>query len=572
MAVRSYRPLSCIPATLAFLSFLFMATVPALAAPEVTTAIIDVAKKNIPAVVHVEVTERKEVPNPLGPFQKDPFFRQFFGNKKMPKNFQQEIRGLGSGMIMDTKGRILTNYHVVGGATKIEVLLSSGNRYPAKLVGGDPKTEVAVISIEAKESLPTVSFGDSDKLEVGEWVVAIGHPRGLDQTVTQGIISAKHRQGILDPTSYQDFLQTDAAINPGNSGGPLLNLKGEVVGINTAIATESGGSEGIGFAVPSNIAVHIAKTLIAYGKVERGWLGVAIEQLTPDKARGLKLEGTRGVLVAEVTKGGPAERAGIKKGDVITAFDGKSVTDPVSLQNAVSMTAIGSQVKVTILRDGKRQDVTVKIGDIKDQEKGLAAAASQRLGAEFRDLNKTEATTLGLDSPQGAVITTIEPKGPLAVAGFEKGDVILQIEGQPVGTAMALADIIATIPSGKQEITMLAADLKKKSGRHHKGHPQVALPKLEGCPGRGPGLGWQVAVIHGGDRESHGRKTSGARPPFSSLMRRMSLTFLAANMGRKSMISGILLQVGEYRLVESPDLIQPAALGLREPIDRDGMS
>ncbi len=463
MGDRFYRSLLCVSLSLFFLLFTFAAAGPlAHAAPDLTTAIIDVAKKNIPAVAHVEVTERKEVPNPLLPFQKDPLFRHFFGNRKQPKDLQQEVRGLGSGMIMDPRGYILTSYHVVGGATKIDVQLSSGNRYPAKVVGGDPKTDIAVIRIEAKESLPSVVFGDSDKLEVGEWVVAIGHPRGLDQTVTQGIISAKHRQGILDPTSYQDFLQTDAPINPGNSGGPLLNLKGEVIGINTAISTESGGSEGIGFAVPSNIAIHIARTLIAYGKVERGWLGVAVEPLTPDRARTLKLEGTKGVVIAEVTKGGPAERAGIKKGDVITAYDGKAIPDPVSLQNGVSMTAPGSQVKVTLLRDGKRLDVTVKIGDTKEQEKILGASAGQRLGAEFRDLNKTEAAALGLESPLGAVITTIDPKGLLAVAGFEKGDVILQIEGEQVNSAAALADLIAMVPSGKQ-ISVLAADLKKKA-------------------------------------------------------------------------------------------------------------
>jgi len=463
---RPYGSLFCL--SLAF-AFLFLSLVLAAAGPsaqaaqpDLTTAIVEVAKKNIPAVAHIEVTERKEVPNPLLPFQKDPLFRHFFGDRKMPKEFQQEVRGLGSGMIIDSKGHILTSYHVVGGATKIEVQLSSGSRYPAKVVGDDPKTDLAVIVIEAKEPLPRVSFGDSDKLEVGEWVVAIGHPRGLDQTVTQGIISAKHRQGILDPTSYQDFLQTDAPINPGNSGGPLLNLKGEVIGINTAIATESGGSEGIGFAVPSNIAVHIAQTLIIHGRVERGWLGVAVEELTPAKAQSLKMEGTKGVMVVEVTKGGPAEKAGIRKGDVIVGYQGKPVPDPVSLQNAVSMTAIGSQVKVTVLRDGKRQDISVQIGDMRDQGRMLAASAKERLGAEFRDLNQKEAAALGMKSPRGAVITSIEPKGPLAEAGFENGDIVLQINGEAVTGAAGLADLIAVIPHG-QQISVLAADLKKKA-------------------------------------------------------------------------------------------------------------
>jgi serine protease Do len=284
---------------------------------DLSTAIIQVAKKNIPAVVHIEVTERQEVVNPMLPFESDPFFRHFFNIPKMPKKFKRELKGLGSGMIMDPKGYILTNHHVVGGATKIEVILSDGRRFPGKLIGTDPKTDLAVIHISARDPLPHVVFGDSDKVEVGEWVVAIGHPRGLDQTVTQGIISAKHRRGITDPNSYQDFLQTDAAINPGNSGGPLLNLKGEVIGVNAVIVSESGGFEGIGFTIPSDIALHVAKALIAHGKVERGWLGVSIKDLSPDEAKALRAEGEKGALVAEVIKGGPAEKGGLRKNDLI---------------------------------------------------------------------------------------------------------------------------------------------------------------------------------------------------------------------------------------------------------------
>ncbi len=439
----------------------FPSVSPVLGAPvDVTTAIIGVAKKNIPAVAHIEVTERKEVPNPLLPFEKDPFFRYFFGNRKMPKKFEQEIRGLGSGIIIDAKGHILTSYHVAGGATKIEVQLSSGNRYTAKVVGGDPKTDLAVIRIEAKESLPVVAFGDSDKVEIGEWVVAIGHPRGLDQTVTQGIISAKHRRGILDPSSYQDFLQTDASINPGNSGGPLLNLRGEVIGINTAIATESGGSEGIGFAVPSNIAVHIAKTLIATGKVERGWFGVSVRDLTLDKAQSLGLKNTRGALVADTVKGSPAERAGIKANDVIVGYQGKEVPDASSLQNMVAMTQIGSQVRVTIWRGGKQQDVTVRIGDAREAAKALLSEATRRLGAEFRDMTAAEAGKLGLEAGQGVVVTKVEPKGPLGRAGFASGDIILAINGQKVGSVDGLGQLVSILPP-KQQITVLAADPKK---------------------------------------------------------------------------------------------------------------
>jgi serine protease Do len=422
---------------------------------------VDVARKNIPAVVHIEVTERKEVPNPLLPFEKNPLFRKFFGNRGMPKEYQQEIKGLGSGMIMDGQGNILTSYHVVGGATKIEVQLSNGSRYPATLVGGDPKTDLAVIRINAHESLPAVAFGDSDKLEVGEWVVAIGHPRGLDQTVTQGIVSAKHRRGILDPTSYQDFLQTDAPINPGNSGGPLLNLKGEVIGVNAAIATESGGSEGIGFAVPSNIALHIGKTLIAHGKVERAWIGVSIEELTPTKAKALGLaESAKGALVVGTVKGGPAEKAGIAKEEVIVAYQGKPVPDAATFQNEVAMTPIGSRVKVTVLRGGKRQDFTIAVGDMNDAAKALSAAATERLGGSFRNPTAQETEKLGLDQKAGVVIASVEMKGPLSQAGFEQGDIILQIDGQTVSDKESLAGLVAVLSPG-QQISVLAADLKK---------------------------------------------------------------------------------------------------------------
>jgi len=209
-------------------------------AVDLTTAVTHVAQHTIPAVVHIEVTERQEVTNPFSPFENDPLFRFFFHTPQFPMKFKREVTGLGTGMIMDAEGHILTNHHVASGASKIEVLLTNGQQYPARVVGTDPKTDLAVIKIEAKGALPYVTFGDSDAVEVGEWVVAIGHPRGLDQTVTHGIISAKHRRGITDPSSYQDFLQTDAAINPGNSGGPLLNLRGEVIGVNAAIASQSG--------------------------------------------------------------------------------------------------------------------------------------------------------------------------------------------------------------------------------------------------------------------------------------------------------------------------------------------
>jgi serine protease Do len=427
------------------------------AAPDLSTAIVDVAKRNIPAVVHIEVTERQEVANPLLPFESDPFFRRFFNIPKMPKKFKRELKGLGTGMIIDSQGHILTNHHVAGGATKIEVLLSNGQRYPASLVGTDPKTDLAVIHISAKEPLPHVTFGDSDRVEVGEWVVAIGHPRGLDQTVTQGIISAKHRQGITDPSSYQDFLQTDAAINPGNSGGPLLNLQGEVIGVNAAIASQSGGFEGIGFTIPSNMALHVARALIAHGKVERGWLGVTTQDLTPDVAKSVHVETLKGAFIVDVLKGGPAEKAGIKKNDVVIAYRGKEIPDSSALRNEVAATPIGQEAKLTILRSGKKEEVMVTVGNLETSAKIMAAAVKDRLGAEVRPLTTEEIEKYGLDANQGVTISWLDPEGPLHKAGFEVGDLILGINNQPIGGVESFVQLVTALKPD-QKASLLALD------------------------------------------------------------------------------------------------------------------
>ena len=424
---------------------------------ELSTAIIQVAKQTIPAVVHIEVTERQEVVNPLLPFESDPFFRHFFDIPRMPRKFKREIKGLGTGMIIDPQGHILTNHHVAGGATKIEVLLSDRRKFPARLVGTDPKTDLAVIKISAKEPLPHVTFGDSDKVEVGEWVVAIGHPRGLDQTVTQGIISAKHRRGITDPSSYQDFLQTDAAINPGNSGGPLLNLKGEVIGVNAAIASESGGFEGIGFTIPSNMALHVAKALIAHGKVERGWMGVSVQDLTPELAKSAHVETLKGALIAEVVKGGPADKAGLRKNDVVIAYRGKEILDSGALRNDVATTPIGQEVKVIILQNGKKQELSVKIGNLEEATKIFAASIKDRLGGKVRSLTPKEAEKYGLEANRGIIITSITPKGPLGEVGFEVGDIILEVNGQTIGSLESFVQLVASLKPN-QQITLLALD------------------------------------------------------------------------------------------------------------------
>jgi serine protease Do len=288
-------------------------------------------------------------------------------------------------------------------------------------------------------------------------VAAIGHPRGLDQTVTQGIISAKHRQGIMDPSNYQDYLQTDAAINPGNSGGPLLNLQGQVVGVNAAIASESGGFEGIGFAIPSNMAVHIANTLIAQGKVERGWLGVSIQDLTPELAKSFELGSTKGALIAQVIKGGPADKAGLKRGDVVISYDGKEITDTGTLRNKVADTVMGKEVTVTVLREGERVDLTVKIGSEQEAIELLSASLKYRLGVVVRPLTAKEAEQYGLDAQEGVAIDSLESDGLLAKAGFEVGDIILEIDGRSVNGVEGFVALVNQLQHN-QKIVLFALD------------------------------------------------------------------------------------------------------------------
>jgi len=437
---------------------------------DLSKAIMKVAQENIPAVVHIDVIQRREVVNPFFPFENDPFFRYFFGGPQTPRKFKQELRGLGTGMIMDKDGYILTNNHVVAGASEIKVLLASGRRYPAKLIGADPKTDLAVIKISADKPLPHVTFGDSDKVEVGQWVVAIGHPRGLDQTVTQGIISAKHRRGIMDPSSYQDYLQTDAAINPGNSGGPLLNLQGQVIGVNAAIVTESGGFEGIGFAIPSNMALHIAHELIAHGKVRRGWLGVSVQDLTPELAEAFHVKENKGAVIADVVKNGPAEKAGIKRGDVVVKYNGRAVTDASSLRNMVALTPVGKEIEIELIRKGKRKTISAKIGSLNEALKMRLSSLKQRLGVEVRPVTRKDMNTYGLETQQGVVIIWIDPEGPLGKAGFEVDDMILEINGRPVRGVDDFANIIDSLPHGKIA-TILALD--HRTGRT--GYIRVAI-------------------------------------------------------------------------------------------------
>ena len=420
------------------------------ASPDLSTAIVRVAKDSIPAVVHIEVTRSQEVRRPTMPFEGDPFFRFFQDPQRTPRKFKRELRGLGTGMITDAQGHILTNNHVVGGASKVQVLLADGTRFEARVVGTDPKTDLAVVKIDAKKTLPHVRFGDSDAVEVGEWVIAIGHPRGLDQTVTTGIISAKHRRGITDPSGYQDFLQTDAAINPGNSGGPLLNLRGEVVGVNAAIASTSGGFEGIGFAIPSNMAAYISRELIARGKVERGWLGVSVQDLTHELSRTMGIEGTRGALISEVHKASPAEKAGLKQGDVVVAYNGKEIRDASQLRNEAASSPIGKEIKVTVLREGKKRELPVRIESMESRAQASALPIQERLGITVRPATSKEASRLKLRPGQGVIISRVEAGSPGAKAGLEPGDVILEVNEIPLSSAQDLSGVLALVKPGDQ--------------------------------------------------------------------------------------------------------------------------
>ncbi len=424
---------------------------------DLSTAITKAATQAMPAVVYIEVTESRVVENPFGGLENDPLFRRFFGIPKMPPRFKQETKGLGSGMIIGAEGDILTNYHVAGSATKMDVTLSDGSRHPATLVGGDSKTDLAVIHISAGKALPVVTFGNSDSVEVGEWVVAIGAPRALEKSVTQGIISAKHRAGISDPEAYQDFLQTDAPINPGNSGGPLLNIYGQVIGVNAAIASQSGGFEGIGFTIPSRIAVHVANALMAHGKVERGWLGVSIRDLTPELAKEAHVETLSGALVADVVKGSPAEKAGLRKNDVVIRYEGQNIADSSTFRNEVAETPIGKTASVTVLRNGKKEDLSVRVGSPEEATRALSAIMEERLGAQVRPTSPKEVEKYGLDANQGVVISSVDPKGALGSAGFEVGDMILAINNQPVAGVDGLIALVNALPP-KQKVTVAALD------------------------------------------------------------------------------------------------------------------
>jgi serine protease Do len=398
-----------------------------------------VAAAVVPSVV--TITSEKTIQPAENPFSQfnDPFFQRFFGRMPSPQAYKQ--RGLGSGVIVDSNGTILTNNHVVRGADELTVILSDGKKYDAKVLGADPRTDLAVLKVDAKD-LPAMPFADSDKVRVGEWVMAVGSPfsENLEATVTTGIVSGKGRSG-MQLSDYEDFIQTDAAINPGNSGGALVDMDGELIGINSAIASRAGGYDGIGFAIPSNLAMDVMTDLIKTGKVTRGWLGVGIQNLTPDLADAMGIGQDHGAVITSVQKDGPSEKAGLKSGDVIATYDGKPVKDSQELRLAVAQDKPGTEATLGILRDGRQEDYRVVLGEYPENgEKGSTSPAEtthEELGLTVAPVTPDLAQQFDLGDATGLVITAVESGSPADDAGLQPGDLVRKVNGDKVDSTRA---------------------------------------------------------------------------------------------------------------------------------------
>ncbi|HEY5626902.1 MAG TPA: DegQ family serine endoprotease [Nitrospira sp.] len=430
---------------------------------------VEIAKMVKPAVVNIAATRSgKAVDGPQSSPFDDPFFRKFFGDeffKREAPQRERKERGQGSGVIVDPNGLIITNNHVVNKADEIKVILSDKREFKGKLIGTDTKTDIAVVKIEAT-GLPTIALADSDQLEVGEFVLAVGSPFGLTQSVTMGIVSAVGRasMGIAE---YEDFIQTDAAINPGNSGGALVNVRGELVGINTAIFSQSGGNMGIGFAVPTNLARTIMDQLVKTGKVVRGWLGVAIQELTPELAAQFGLADTKGVLVSDVMDDSPAKKAGFERADVITEYDGKPMDSPTHLRNAVAQTAIGKKVTVKLIRDKKPKQLEITIveqpksfGQANSEESGESTAPTGVLSdLDVRELNEELAARYGLKtSERGVIVVRVRSGSTAEEMGVREGDIILEVNRKSVSSLKSYERAVSGL--GKDQAVLLL--LKRK--------------------------------------------------------------------------------------------------------------
>jgi serine protease Do len=439
----------------------------------------EIAEKATVSVVNISST--KVMKNEFGPgggpeggspFMDDPFFRRFF---QLPpgQGIPQERRAqsLGSGVIVDDDGIVLTNNHVVDSADEIKITLSDGREFDADLVGADPQSDVAVIKIKGRPSgLKPLAFGDSSSLRLADTVLAIGNPFGVGQTVTMGIVSATGRAnlGIAD---YEDFIQTDAAINPGNSGGALLNVRGELVGINTAIASRTGGYQGVGFAIPSNMARTIMTSLKETGKVERGWLGVAIQPLDRELADAMGIDQAHGVLVADVTAGGPAKKAGILRGDVILSVDGREVRSTGELRNVVAANASGKTVTVSVMRNKQQQDIEVELGSVADNKEDPRARGRSKDEPDARVSGKGLLGGIGVaevskqarqryEIPDkveaGALVTQVDPRSAAGRAGIAPGDVIIQVDQTPVDDPGDFRDLAGKVGDAKSALLLIS--------------------------------------------------------------------------------------------------------------------
>ncbi|HXZ85379.1 MAG TPA: Do family serine endopeptidase [Myxococcota bacterium] len=436
----------------------FWSTLPLQAAGEQHSPVAKLAQDTAAGVVNVHTS--KTVTREVDPFGGFPFemFPEFFGRggrrQQEPREQQFKVPSLGSGFVISPDGYILTNNHVVEGVDEIKVFFSDGAVRDAKIVGQDPKTDLALIQVKGAKDLKALPLGDSDAILPGDFVVAIGNPFGLDHTVTLGIVSAKGRE--LGQGPYDDYIQTDAAINPGNSGGPLLDLRGEVIGINSAINPQA---NTIGFAVPINIAKSILPQLREHGAVTRGWLGVTVQVVTPELAAALKLESQKGALVGQVVPGGPADKAGVKHGDVIETFAGKVIDKPRDLSRTVAATEVGKSVELGVVRDGKHVTLKARIeklaGAPEAAEKSAAKpekAGATSLGITVQDVDDSIRQQLGMPDAKGPVITDVEPGSPAANAGLEPGDLIVEVDRKPVGSA---ADVDKRIASAGDSVLFL---------------------------------------------------------------------------------------------------------------------
>jgi|UniRef100_A0A7V3YGK1 serine protease Do len=422
------------------------------AIPENPDIVADIVERVSPAVVNIDTLRIAVYRSPLAPFFSDPFFRRFFGDiPELERQVPQ--KGIGTGFVFRSDGYILTNEHVIHGANKIKVTFIDGKEYEGKVIGADPLTDIAVVKIDA-DNLPTIPLGDSDKARVGEFVIAIGNPYGLSHTVTVGVLSAKGRPISAGDSGreYENFLQTDAAINPGNSGGPLLNLRGEVIGINTAILPYA---QGIGFAIPINMAKSILEQLIEKGRVVRAWLGVYIQDLTPELAQKFGLSEAKGALVADISKGSPAEKAGLRRGDIILKVDGKEIPTVSSLQQEIRSRRPGERVRLEVWRDGKSIVLEATLEELKESAAETPEVQQVDLGFEVAEITDDLVERYSLRTTRGVVIVSVRTGGPADEAGLRPGDVILEVNRTEITSLADWEEALARITPGDTVLLLI---------------------------------------------------------------------------------------------------------------------